>query len=92
MLKRLNQINVKYAIAFITVALAMFAVVAVDLMLVHTLKERMREFGGPFINSTAAVLNADRDLYQAHVATLEYMRMDPGSETLRLIAEIRRIV
>ncbi|WP_348767796.1 methyl-accepting chemotaxis protein [uncultured Salinisphaera sp.] len=81
MLKRLNQINVKYAIAFITVALAMFAVVAVDLMLVHTLKERMREFGGPFIDSTAAVLNADRDLYQAHVATLEYMRMDPGSET-----------
>ena len=65
MLKRLNQINVKYAIAFITVAVAMFAVVAVDLLLVHTLKERMREFGGPFIDSTSAVLNADRDLYQA---------------------------
>ncbi|MBS63103.1 methyl-accepting chemotaxis protein [Salinisphaera sp.] len=80
MLKRLNQINVKYAIAFITVALAMFAVVVVDLMLVHTLKERMREFGGPFLDSTSAVLNADRDLYQAHVATLEYMRMDPASE------------
>ncbi|MES1940427.1 methyl-accepting chemotaxis sensory transducer [Salinisphaera sp. T5B8] len=79
MLKRLNQINVKYAIAFITVAVAMFAVVVVDLMLVHTLKERMREFGGPFLNSTAAVLNADRDLYQAHVATLEYMRLDPAS-------------
>jgi methyl-accepting chemotaxis protein/methyl-accepting chemotaxis protein-2 (aspartate sensor receptor) len=80
MLKRLNQINVKYAIAFITVAVAMFAVVAVDLLLVHTLKERMREFGGPFIDSTSAVLNADRDLYQAYVATLEYMRMEPGSE------------
>ena len=79
MLKKLNKISIKYAIAFIGVALAMIAVVVIDGLLVNTVKTRMSEFSGTFNNATSAILNADRDLYQAHVATLEYLGEKPGS-------------
>ena len=77
MLKHLNKISVKYAIAFIGVALSLIAVVTVDFLLVNTVKERMTEFSNTFNKATSNVLNADRDLYQAHVATLEYLSEEP---------------
>nr|WP_299242643.1 methyl-accepting chemotaxis protein [uncultured Halomonas sp.] len=80
MTKHLNKISVKYAIAFIGVALSLMAAVTVILFLVGTVKERMTEFSGTFNNATSAVLNADRDLYQAHVATLEYLSEEPDTE------------
>lgn len=83
MLKRLNRISIKYALAFIGVAIAMLVVVVVDLMLVHSLKTKVSEFGGPFHDATTAILNADRDLYQAQVATLEYLRVEPTSAMAR---------
>ncbi|WP_304525999.1 methyl-accepting chemotaxis protein [Halomonas sp. I5-271120] len=83
MLEQLNKISVKYAIAFIGVALSLIAVVTVDFLLVNTVKERMTEFSSTFNNATSNVLNADRDLYQAHVAILEYLGEEPGTTSAK---------
>lgn len=80
MIKLLNKISVKYAVAFIGVALSLLIVVTLDFLLVNSVKNRMVEFSGTFNTAISTVLNADRDLYQAHLAELEYLRADPGSE------------
>lgn len=87
MTRLLNKISVKYAVAFIGVALSLIAVVAVDILLVNSVKNRMTEFSGTFNAAISAVLNADRDLYQAHVAELEYLRSEPGSEKAHMQME-----
>ena len=79
MLQRFNKISLKYSTAFIGVALALLAVVITEMLLVHTVKQRMTEFGVTFNVATSAILNADRDLYQAHLATVEYLALDPDS-------------
>lgn len=78
-INKLNTISVKYGLAFLAVAISMIVVVVADMLLINALKERIAEFGRDFQPATAAILNADRDLYQAHVATMEYMRVGPGS-------------
>lgn len=83
MFQRFNRISVKYATAFIGVALAMIAVVTFDLLLIQSLTARMSEFGGPFNRATTSVLNADRDLYQARIATVELLNEMPGSEAVQ---------
>ncbi|QTP60030.1 HAMP domain-containing protein [Billgrantia antri] len=80
MRKNLNKIRVKYAVAFIGVAMSLLVVVVADLLLVHSVRDRMTEFSGTFNAAISAVLNADRDLYQARVAELEYLRTAAGSE------------
>lgn len=80
MLEKLNKINVKYSLAFILVALALLAVVVVESLLVQTMRERMKAFSGSFNPAVSAVLNADRDLYQARLAELELLRASPSSE------------
>ena len=79
-MKKLNRISVKYAIAFIGVALTLLIAVTADFFLVNSIKNRMTEFSGTFNEAISEVLNADRDLYQARVAELEYLRTQPGSE------------
>ena len=76
----MNKIRVKYAVAFIGVAMSLLVVVVADLLLVHSVRDRMTEFSGTFNAAISAVLNADRDLYQARVAELEYLRTAAGSE------------
>ncbi|WP_148253760.1 methyl-accepting chemotaxis protein [Aidingimonas lacisalsi] len=80
MLGKLNQIKVKYAIAFIAVALSLLAIVAVDERLVNAVKERMTAFSSEFNVAISDVLNADRDLYQGQMALLEFLDEDPDSE------------
>ncbi|MFC3284830.1 methyl-accepting chemotaxis protein [Litchfieldella rifensis] len=80
MTKLLNKISVKYAVAFIGVALSLLIVVTLDFLLVNSVKNRMVEFSGTFNTAISTILNADRDLYQAHLAELEYLRAEPGSE------------
>lgn len=77
--KVLHKIRVKYAIAFISVALALLAIVVVDALLVNAVKQRMTEFSSTFNPASSAILNADRDLYQARVSELEYIQEGPGS-------------
>ncbi|MGR4067327.1 methyl-accepting chemotaxis protein [Billgrantia sp. C5P2] len=76
----MNKIRVKYAVAFIGVAISLLVVVIADLLLVHSVRDRMTEFSGTFNAAISAVLNADRDLYQARVAELEYLQAPTGSE------------
>ena len=78
MLRSLNRINVKYALAFIGVALSLWLVVLADALLVNTLRDRLDAFSGPFHDATVAVMGAQRDLYQARSAENEYLRYIPG--------------
>ncbi|OBA00144.1 methyl-accepting chemotaxis protein [Halomonas sp. G11] len=80
MLEKLHKINVKYTLAFILVALSLLGVVVVDSLLVQSMRERMTAFSGSFNPAVSAVLNADRDLYQARVAELEVLHEAPGSD------------
>lgn len=87
-MNRLHQIKVKYALAFISVALALLVIVVADALLVNMVKSRLDTFIKNYIPATSTVLNADRDLYQARVAEIEYLLSDPSSERASaLIAE-----
>ncbi|MDQ7735054.1 methyl-accepting chemotaxis protein [Halomonas sp. SpR1] len=79
-MNRLHQIKVKYAIAFISVALSLLVTVVADALLVNMVKSRLDTFINNYIPATSTVLNADRDLYQARVAEIEYLLSDPNSE------------
>ncbi len=83
----MNKIRVKYAIAFIGVALSLLVIVIVDLILVHSVRDRMTEFSGTFNAAISAVLNADRDLYQARVAELEYLQVEADSGRAQALRE-----
>ncbi|MBW6389718.1 methyl-accepting chemotaxis protein [Billgrantia antri] len=83
----MNKIRVKYAVAFIGVAMSLLVVVVADLLLVHSVRDRMTEFSGTFNAAISAVLNADRDLYQARVAELEYLRTAAGSEQAQALKD-----
>ena len=79
-MNRLHQIKVKYALAFISVALALLVIVVADALLVNTVKNRLDTFITNYIPATSATLNGDRDLYQARVAEIEYLLSDPNSQ------------
>ncbi|EHJ93360.1 methyl-accepting chemotaxis protein [Vreelandella boliviensis] len=87
-MNRLHQIKVKYALAFISVALALLIIVVADVLLVNMVKNRLDTFITNYIPATSATLNGDRDLYQARVAEIEYLLSDPNTERASaLIAE-----
>ncbi|WP_104202186.1 methyl-accepting chemotaxis protein [Billgrantia saliphila] len=83
----MNKIRVKYAVAFISVALSLLVVVTADLLLVHSVRDRMTEFSGTFNAAISAVLNADRDLYQARVAELEYLQVSTDSDRAQALRD-----
>ncbi|WP_336273114.1 MCP four helix bundle domain-containing protein [Vreelandella indica] len=87
-MNRFHQIKVKYALAFISVALALLVIVVADALLVNMIKARLHTFITNYIPATSTVLNGDRDLYQARVAEIEYLLSAPSSERAPvLIAE-----
>lgn len=79
-MNRFHQIKVKYALAFISVALALLVIVVADAMLVNKVKSRLDTFITSYIPATSATLNGDRDLYQARVAEIEYLLTSPSSD------------
>ncbi|MGQ7260703.1 methyl-accepting chemotaxis protein [Vreelandella sp. V005] len=79
-MNRLHQIKIKYALAFISVALALLVIVVADALLVNMVKKRLDTFITNYIPATSATLNGDRDLYQARVAEIEYLLSSPDSE------------
>lgn len=81
-----GRIRVKYAVAFIGVALALLLVAIVDALLVNTVRERMLAFSGVFNPAVSAVLNGDRDLYQARLSEVEYLAEEPGAPRLTVLA------
>lgn len=78
-MRRLQQIKVKYTLAFISVALALLVIVVADALLVNMVKKRLDMFITNYIPATSATLNGDRDLYQARVAEIEYLLSSPDS-------------
>lgn len=87
MRSQLSKISVKYAVAFVGVAIALLAVLTADQWLVQTVTSRMNKFSGPFAIATSAILNADRDLYQARIATLNYLDLTPGSPPAKAMSQ-----
>ncbi|MEA2117968.1 methyl-accepting chemotaxis protein [Halovibrio sp. HP20-50] len=79
-MNRFHQIKVKYALAFISVALALLVIVVADAMLVNNVKSRLDTFLTHYIPAASATLNGDRDLYQARVAEIEYLLTSPNSD------------
>ncbi|MEG3081232.1 methyl-accepting chemotaxis protein [Halomonas sp. 5021] len=79
-MRHLHKISFKYALAFISVAMALLFIVIADAMLVNMVKSRLDTFITNYIPATTATLNGDRDLYQARSAEIEYLLSDPSSE------------
>jgi methyl-accepting chemotaxis protein/methyl-accepting chemotaxis protein-2 (aspartate sensor receptor) len=79
-MSRFHQIKVKYALAFISVALALLVIVAADALLVNMVKSNLNTFITNYTPASSATLNGDRDLYQARVAEVEYLLSNPNSE------------
>ncbi len=79
MFAKFNRINIKYGAAFIGVALALLVVVTANALLVNSVKERMVEVTSTLNKAISLVLNADRDLYQARLAEMAYLRGIPGT-------------
>ena len=79
MFAKFNRINIKYGAAFIGVALALLVVVTANAMLVNSVKDRLEEVTSTLNRAISLVLNADRDLYQARMAEMAYLRGIPGT-------------
>ena len=86
-MKMVNKISFKYAAAFTTVALSLLAVVAADFLLVNMAKDKFHEVVDIYIPAMSTTLNADRDLYQARVAEIEYvLTSSSSSRSAQLLA------
>ena len=80
MLEKLHRINVKYTLAFIGVAIALVVVVVAESLLVNDVRQRMMQFRKTFSPAITAVLNADRDLYQARMAEIVSLNLPSDSQ------------
>tara|TARA_R100001039_G_scaffold10096_1_gene5168 strand:+ start:2008 stop:3690 length:1683 start_codon:yes stop_codon:yes gene_type:complete len=86
-MKMVNKISFKYAAAFTTVVLSLLAVVAADFLLVNMAKDKFHEVVDIYIPAMSTTLNADRDLYQARVAEIEYvLTSSSSSRSAQLLA------
>ncbi|WP_083001621.1 methyl-accepting chemotaxis protein [Halomonas sp. GT] len=84
-MSHIHRISFKYTLAFISVALALLAVVIADALLVNMVKNRLNTFTDNYIPALSATLNGDRDLYQARVAAMEYILTDPNSDQAEVL-------
>lgn len=79
-MRTINKISFKYTMAFIAVALSLLAVVLADALLVNMVKNRLSTLVNSYIPAISTTLNADRDLYQARVAEIEYVLTPTSTE------------
>ncbi|MCM2131892.1 methyl-accepting chemotaxis protein [Larsenimonas rhizosphaerae] len=75
-----NSLKTKYMAAFMGVAIALLITLLLAELTISSTRDRMVEFSGTFNRAVSAVLNADRDLYQAHVAELNYLSLPSESK------------
>lgn len=71
-----RSIKVKYTALFSTIGLILLVVSIADNLMVNRVKNQMLEFSNNFTPAVSAILNADRDLYQARVAELQYIAFE----------------
>ncbi len=77
-----QSIRFKLSIAMVMLTLAILIVAASGKVLTDDLKSGVNTFGQNYLPAISSILNADRDLYQAREAELEYLLGKTNDETL----------
>ncbi|AWB67944.1 methyl-accepting chemotaxis protein [Saccharobesus litoralis] len=67
------SIRIKYSVPLFIVAVALLVIMIANMMLTKNLEENADVFPTGFMPAINVVLNADRDLYQARVAEIQYV-------------------
>lgn len=75
-----NSISVRYSAMFSSVAIIFVISVVMNFTLISDTQESLIRFGSHFNPAISAVINADRDLYQAKVAELKMLESKANSE------------
>ncbi|WDE00194.1 methyl-accepting chemotaxis protein [Thalassomonas actiniarum] len=74
-----SSIRVRYTATFCSIAAFFIVLVTMNFLLVAKTEKVMVLLGQSFNPAISAVINADRDLYQARVAELQVLVTEPGS-------------
>lgn len=77
------SIRIKYSIPLFIVMLALLATLASNVILTNSLQNEAKIFPDNFMPAISAVLNADRDLYQARVAEVQYVHTEQDNLQLK---------
>ncbi|PWF62943.1 methyl-accepting chemotaxis protein [Shewanella sp. BC20] len=75
-----NSIRVKFSLMFAIMATALIVMAVTDAMQSRTTLKQMQEFSQLFNPAISAILNADRDLYQAQLSEEVLLRPDLSSD------------
>ncbi|MFB2684448.1 methyl-accepting chemotaxis protein [Shewanella mangrovisoli] len=75
-----NSIRVKFSLMFAIMATALIVMAVTDAMQNRTTLKQMQEFSQRFKPAISAILNADRDLYQAQLSEEVLLRPELSSE------------
>ena len=75
-----NSIRVKFSLMFAIMATALIVMAVTDAMQNRTTLKQMQEFSQRFNPAISAILNADRDLYQAQLSEEILLRPELSSE------------
>ncbi|MCF6442148.1 methyl-accepting chemotaxis protein [Pseudoalteromonas luteoviolacea] len=81
----LRSIRVKYSALFIAISVFFIAVVSINFFLISKTEKSLNEVGNKFNPAISAVINADRDLYQAHSAEQHVLYSDNLSQNYDII-------
>ena len=76
----INLIRVRYTLIFSSLAVFFIVLVVMNFSLVSMTEKSLIRFGSNFNPAISAVINADRDLYQAKVAELKMLAAPPNSQ------------
>lgn len=68
-----KSMRAKLSLAMVLVTASLLLVVVSGNILTQNLESGLRTFGGNYLPSISTILNADRDLYQARVAQMNYL-------------------
>jgi len=78
----INKIRVKYTLALCSIAFFFIILVSMNYLLVAKTEQGLAYFGSNFNPAISAVINADRDLYQAKVAELNVLQSSPSNQKI----------
>ena len=77
-----QSIRFKLSITMVMLTLAILIVTTAGKMLTDNLKSGINTFGQSYLPAISSILNADRDLYQAREAELEYLLGNTSDDVL----------
>ncbi|GHF97202.1 methyl-accepting chemotaxis protein [Thalassotalea marina] len=78
----ISTIRVRYTLLFSIIALLFIISMALNYSLISKTESGITSFSNTYNPAISAVLNADRDLYQARVAELQLLSTSPGSKAI----------